>query len=187
MASVTRRRSQEALERALDELKNSESKLRRVIDTIPTLVWCDLADGSNEFLNKRWHEYTGLSPEESHGWGWQAAFHPEDLPPLMEKWRELLVSGEPGEIEARLCSKFFIQSQIEFKHVHPRFTKKAELPSLGVRMHELQQFIVRNPARFRHSRNLELSSGRRDVGIQTRSRGSNQINRDGVARILRLQ
>ncbi|HKC01234.1 MAG TPA: sigma 54-interacting transcriptional regulator, partial [Terriglobales bacterium] len=48
------------------------------------------------------HEYTGRSAEESHGWGWQATFHPEDLPPLMEKWRELLASGEPGEIEARL-------------------------------------------------------------------------------------
>jgi formate hydrogenlyase transcriptional activator len=83
-------------------VQKSEAKLRQVIDTIPTLVWCDLADGPNEFLNKRWHEYTGRSPEESHGWGWQAAFHPADLPPLMEKWRELLVSGEPGEIEARL-------------------------------------------------------------------------------------
>jgi formate hydrogenlyase transcriptional activator len=102
MAPVTSQRSQEALERALDELENSESKLRQVIDTIPTLAWCNLPDGSNEFLNKRWHEYTGLSPEESHGWGWQVAFHPEDIPPLMGKWRELLVSGEPGEIEARL-------------------------------------------------------------------------------------
>ncbi len=60
------------------------------------------ADGPNEFLNKRWHDYTGCSPEESHGWGWQAAVHPEDLPPLMDSWRELLTSGEPGEIEARL-------------------------------------------------------------------------------------
>jgi formate hydrogenlyase transcriptional activator len=97
-----RRQTQEALRNALDQVQKSEAKLRQVIDTIPTLVWCDLPDGPNEFLNKRWHEYTGRSPEESHGWGWQATFHPEDLPPLMEKWRELLVSGEPGEIEARL-------------------------------------------------------------------------------------
>jgi formate hydrogenlyase transcriptional activator len=97
-----RKQTQEALGNALDQVQKSEAKLRQVIDTIPTLVWCDLADGPNEFLNKRWHEYTGLSPEESHGWGWQAAFHSDDLPPLMEKWRELLVSGEPGEIEARL-------------------------------------------------------------------------------------
>jgi formate hydrogenlyase transcriptional activator len=97
-----RKQTQEALRNALDQVQKSEARLRQVIDTIPTLVWCDLADGPNEFLNKRWHEYTGLPPEESHGWGWQSAFHPEDLPPLMEKWRELLVSGEPGEIEARL-------------------------------------------------------------------------------------
>ncbi|MGA6984838.1 MAG: sigma-54-dependent Fis family transcriptional regulator [Terriglobales bacterium] len=102
MASATRPRSQEVLLRALDDLKNSERKLRQVIDTIPTLAWCNLPDGSNEFLNKRWHEYTGLSPEESHGWGWQSAIHPDDRASLLEKWRGLLGSGEPGEMEARL-------------------------------------------------------------------------------------
>jgi PAS domain S-box-containing protein len=94
--------SEAALHKALDEIKTSEAKLRQVIDAIPTLAWCNLPDGPNEFLNKGWHEYTGLSPEESHGWGWQAAFHPEDLPPLMERWRRMLISGESDEIEARL-------------------------------------------------------------------------------------
>jgi formate hydrogenlyase transcriptional activator len=94
--------SEAALQKAFDEIKKSEAKLRRVIDAIPTLAWCNLPDGPNEFLNKCWHDYTGLPPEGSHGWGWQVAFHPEDLPPLMEKWRELLISGEPGKIEARL-------------------------------------------------------------------------------------
>src|SRR5271167_1211486 len=102
MSSVTRQRSQKALRRMLDELKNSESKLRQVIDTIPTLAWCNLPDGSNEFLNKRWHEYTGLSVKESRGWGWQSAIHPGDRAPLIEKWQGLLVAGEPGEMEARL-------------------------------------------------------------------------------------
>jgi len=83
-------------------LRASEANLRRVIDTIPTLSWCNLPDGSNEFLSKSWHQYTGLSPEEAHGWGWSGAFHPDDLPPLMKRWQEMLVSGEPGEIEARL-------------------------------------------------------------------------------------
>lgn len=85
-----------------EEVNNSEARLRQVIDTIPALVWCNLPDGPNEFLNRRWHEYTGLSPEESHGWGWQTAIHPDDLPSLMERWREMLALGEPGEIEARL-------------------------------------------------------------------------------------
>jgi len=92
-----------ALEKAFDEIKRSEAKLRQVIDAIPTIAWCNLPDGPNEFLNKSWHEYTGLSPEQSHGWGWQAAFHSDDLPTLMKRWQEMLVTGEPGEIEARIC------------------------------------------------------------------------------------
>ena len=100
--SVKYQRSQEALERALDDLKNSEKKLRQVIDTIPTLAWSILPDGSNEFLNKRWHEYTGLSAAQSHGSGWQVAIHPEDRVLLLQKWQGLLASGEPGEMEARL-------------------------------------------------------------------------------------
>ena len=88
--------------RAEEAIRTSEVKLRQVIDAVPTLAWCNLPDGSNEFLNRGWHEYTGLSPEESHGWGWQAVFHPDDLPPLMEKWGKMLASGESDEIEARL-------------------------------------------------------------------------------------
>lgn len=103
MPSVIGERSHEELRRALDELKNSESKLRQVIDTIPTLAWCMLPDGSIEFLSKRWHDYTGLSPDESHGSGWRVAIHPEDLSSLLEKCQGLLGSGEPGEMEARLC------------------------------------------------------------------------------------
>jgi PAS domain S-box-containing protein len=87
---------------AEEALRSSEHNLGAIIDALPTLAWCNLPDGSNEFLNKGWHEYTGLSPEESHGWGWQVAFHPEDLPPLIEKWQKMLISGESDEIEARL-------------------------------------------------------------------------------------
>src|ERR1041385_5656506 len=99
---IERKRAEEALRSALEEIQQSESKLRQVIDTIPALAWCNLPDGPNEFLNKGWHDYTGLSAEESHGWGWQQAFHPDDLPPLMEKWMKMLTSGKSDEIEARL-------------------------------------------------------------------------------------
>ena len=90
------------LENALLASRESEAQLRRIIDTIPTLAWCNLPDGSNEFLNQRWHDYTGLSSEEAHGWGWKAAIHPEDLPMLMQKWEALRHADEPGECEVRL-------------------------------------------------------------------------------------
>src|ERR1700733_11693150 len=79
----------EDLEQALDESRRSEKRLRRIIDTIPALAWGNLPDGSNEFLNQRWHDYTGLSPQEAHGWGWQVTIHPKDLPRLMDAWRKL--------------------------------------------------------------------------------------------------
>src|SRR5271170_5478986 len=76
--------------------------IRVIVDRIPAFTWSAHADGSVEFVNQRWREYAGLSPEESQGWGWQVAIHPEDLPSLMQKWRELLITGRPGEIEARM-------------------------------------------------------------------------------------
>jgi formate hydrogenlyase transcriptional activator len=100
--AIERQRSQKALRGALDEIRSSEAKLRQIIDTIPALVWWALPDGSKEFLNKYWRDYTGLSAEQSHGWGWQIAIHPEDLPDLMGKWQELGASGERGEMEARV-------------------------------------------------------------------------------------
>ena len=95
-------RSQEALRSAFEEVRNSEARLRKIIDTIPTLAWCSLPDGTGIFWNRRWHEYTGLSLEVVRGWGWQNAIHPEDLKEITDKWLGFLASGQPGEVEGRL-------------------------------------------------------------------------------------
>jgi PAS domain S-box-containing protein len=77
-----------------------EERLRLIIDTIPTIVWRKLPDGSADFLNKHFREYTGLSLEEGLGWGWMSAFHPNDR--LMEKWPAAMAAGKPFQTEARL-------------------------------------------------------------------------------------
>src|SRR5216684_2254457 len=94
--------SREDLENALTEAKRVDPDLRRIIDTIPVLAWCNLPDGSVEFANQRWHDYTGLSPEGTRGWGWMVAIHADDLETMTGKWQALLASGQTGEIEARL-------------------------------------------------------------------------------------
>src|SRR5438132_3231032 len=94
--------TREDLEKALNEAKKSEAHLRKIIDTIPTLAWCNLPDGSNEFVNRRWCDYTGLSPEEVKRVGCKVVIHPEDLPKWLDEWRTLVASGEGGDIEARL-------------------------------------------------------------------------------------
>jgi formate hydrogenlyase transcriptional activator len=95
-------RSQNVLKKAFEEIKQSEARLRKIINTIPTLAWCGLPDGSKEFFNQRWHDYTGLSAAEAHGWGWKLTIHPDDLQKLLDKWLKSVASGEPVEIEARM-------------------------------------------------------------------------------------
>jgi formate hydrogenlyase transcriptional activator len=95
-------RSQGALRSAFEEIRNSEKKLRKIIDTIPTLAWCSLPDGTGIFWNRQWHEYTGLPFEVVRGWGWQDAIHPADLKEITDKWLGFLASGQPGEVEGRL-------------------------------------------------------------------------------------
>jgi len=79
-----------------------ENELSRVVDALPGLVWTAFPDGEIDFLNHRWCEYTGLSVDEGSGQGWLTAVHPDDLPELFERWRSVLASGEPREMEARL-------------------------------------------------------------------------------------
>ena len=76
--------------------------VRLVVDAIPTLAWSARADGSADFFNRRWLDYTGLSPEEARDWGWTGALHSDDLNRLVDYWRSVLASGKPGEIEGRL-------------------------------------------------------------------------------------
>ena len=95
-------RSRLDLERALQLSRESEARLRKIVDAIPTLAWSNLADRANEFVNERWFEYVGVLPKQGQAWSWRAAIHPEDLQRVTDTWEELLCSGKPGEFEARL-------------------------------------------------------------------------------------
>lgn len=88
--------------RAENAVAASERSLSQTINAIPVIAYCNRPDGPNEFLNQRWHEYTGLSQEQARHGGWQEALHPEDRPRLMSTWLGFLASGESGEVEGRM-------------------------------------------------------------------------------------
>jgi formate hydrogenlyase transcriptional activator len=79
-----------------------ETQLRDIIDNIPAIAWCSLPDGSNEFLNRRWLQYTGFTENEALGDGWRHPLHPDDVERVTEAWRVILASGSGGEVEFRL-------------------------------------------------------------------------------------
>jgi PAS domain S-box-containing protein len=81
---------------------DAKPDLRRAINVIPQLIWCAFPDGAVEFCNQRWLEYTGLTAEQAQGWGWTAAFHPEDRDEVVATWRRVLKESVPGLAEARM-------------------------------------------------------------------------------------
>ena len=87
---------------ALAEAQKSEARMRLIIDSIPVPAWSSRADGSADFINQRWLDYTGLPMEEALGWGWKIVCHPDDLDRTMEYWRLVLSTHEERELEARL-------------------------------------------------------------------------------------
>ncbi len=91
--------------RAEEAIRQSERQLRDVIEGIPAIASTIRLDGSLEFINKRWQEYTGMSVEESLDAGWQSAGHPQDMGHYLEKRRVALASGDPFEDEARIRSR----------------------------------------------------------------------------------
>ena len=79
-----------------------EDEVRRVLDTIPELVWTADRSGHADFVNRRWCEYTGMTADEARGAGWQAAIRPEDLPRLVDSWQSTFAADGPREVEARI-------------------------------------------------------------------------------------
>jgi len=87
---------------APEKLDQEVARLQSLIDTVPSFLWTSFPDGSKEFLNRRWYEYTGLTLEEGKGWGWKVVVHPDDLDRLIREWLALLNDPKPGELETRI-------------------------------------------------------------------------------------
>jgi PAS domain S-box-containing protein len=64
-------------------------------DNLPQLAWMADADGWIFWYNRRWYEYTGTTPAEMEGWGWQSVHDPAVLPDVLERWKASLATGEP--------------------------------------------------------------------------------------------
>src|SRR6202521_4809046 len=83
-------------------LQRNEDRLRLVIDTIPAHAWSARPDGSVDFINQRFLEFTGRSMKDILGWGWGSLVYPDDLTRYVGEWQAALATGEPMESQARV-------------------------------------------------------------------------------------
>ncbi len=83
---------------AEERLRQSEERFRTMANSIPQLAWIAQVDGYIFWYNQRWYEYTGTTPEEMEGWGWQCVHDPLVLPSVLDRWKASIATGEPFEL-----------------------------------------------------------------------------------------
>ena len=85
-------------EEAEESLRESEAQFQTLANAIPQLCWMANADGWLFWYNQRWYEYTGATPEQMKGWGWQSVHDPAELPRVIERWKASIATGEPFDM-----------------------------------------------------------------------------------------
>jgi PAS domain S-box-containing protein len=84
---------------AEDALRRSEEQFHAFANSLPELCWMAHADGHIFWYNDRWYEYTGTTPDQMKGWGWQSVHDPEVLPSVLERWKSSIETGNSFEME----------------------------------------------------------------------------------------
>jgi len=87
--------------RADEKMRRTEQEFRLIADNIPVLASCR-PDGTVDFRNKTWRDYSGLSRDNLEGRRWGSSTHPDDLPLVEREWRSHIATGEPFELEQRV-------------------------------------------------------------------------------------
>jgi PAS domain S-box-containing protein len=81
------------------EVRESEERFRMLANSIPQLAWTARADGFILWYNQRWYDYTGTTPQQMEGWGWQSVHDPVMLPIVLSRWRDAIALVQPFEME----------------------------------------------------------------------------------------
>jgi two-component system CheB/CheR fusion protein len=92
---------EETVQKRTRELLLSKEHFRFLADNIPQVVWYSNAKGEIQFFNRYWMDYTGLTIDETKGWGWEKVIHPSDLPENVRVWKHSIETGEPFRFEHR--------------------------------------------------------------------------------------
>lgn len=87
------------------KIEESERELRKLIDTVPAIIWITDPQGKSTYLNQRWYEYSGLMVQESDYKGWLQSVHPEDREGAESLFRESHSTMKPYRITYRLRRK----------------------------------------------------------------------------------
>ena len=90
----------ESIERArvTQELTESERQFRALANSIANLAWMARPDGWIYWYNDPWYAYTGTTPKDMEGWGWERVHDPTMLESVKAQWQHSIRTGSPFEM-----------------------------------------------------------------------------------------
>jgi PAS domain S-box-containing protein len=90
---------------ARKKLEESERRFRNLAEAVPQLVWITAADGTLEYFNSNWYEYTGTAPKNTIHNKFIDVLHPDDKSKIRTAWVKAIETGEPLSVEYRIRAK----------------------------------------------------------------------------------
>jgi PAS domain S-box-containing protein len=90
------------LEQRSTQLEQRDAEFRVLTEVVPQIIWICQPDGRVTYMNPQWTAYTGLGVDESSGYNWFKAFHPEDQKKVEQAWLQAANSPGSYEVECRI-------------------------------------------------------------------------------------
>ncbi|MBW4561873.1 MAG: PAS domain S-box protein [Mojavia pulchra JT2-VF2] len=89
---------------AEEALRESENRFRILCSSAPLAIFQTDAQGQRTYNNPLWYDISGLTEEESLGYGWTQAIHPEDRTEVIQDWQRTVSEQSTWAHEYRLLS-----------------------------------------------------------------------------------
>lgn len=86
-------------------LRESRENFRQLADSMPQMVWTARPEGSADYYNERWYEFTGFSRDGAVSESWDPLIHPSDLPSFQQSWAASVQTGSPSNLECRFWDR----------------------------------------------------------------------------------
>src|ERR1700722_12961963 len=88
--------------KGVEESRDSELKLRRIIEKVPSFLGSAGPNGEPTQVNQRILDYSGMRLEDFKHGGWEAFVHPADFPETAGAFYQAIQTGEPYQAVHRL-------------------------------------------------------------------------------------